>query len=280
MSEKVYYVYKIINCINNKIYIGKHKGLLNDNYLGSGKIIKRAIQKYGKENFNKEILIICKDNQEANYWEKYYIQEFNSFQPNGYNISKGGDWGDILTYNPNRLSIIQKIKNSSTRKGKSIKENYPNHSKAISKRNRDFCTGKTIEEMYGEEKALQMHKHYSKIRKGSGNSFYGKHHSAETIQKIKKANIRRIISLETRQKMSKGHKGQLSNKDPRVQEKQKLAKIRNIYENYLVNFKFNKLEEIINEIRNLKKNNVINKHSGVSFNKNLWEQIIGYNLDD
>lgn len=50
---KKYYVYKTINKINGKMYIGSHYGKLNDDYLGSGLLITRAIEKHGKQNFKK-----------------------------------------------------------------------------------------------------------------------------------------------------------------------------------------------------------------------------------
>ena len=55
-------IYLITNLINNKIYIGKHiTDDLNDNYFGSGTVIKQAIKKYGLENFTKTYLLVKTD---------------------------------------------------------------------------------------------------------------------------------------------------------------------------------------------------------------------------
>ena len=55
--KQYYYLYKIINLINNKIYIGIHStNNLNDGYFGGGRAINKATKLYGKENFKKEIL--------------------------------------------------------------------------------------------------------------------------------------------------------------------------------------------------------------------------------
>lgn len=100
-----YTIYKTTNLINGKFYIGKHKTKeLNDGYLGSGKILRRAIKKYGIENFHKEILHICKDEKHMNLLEKILVvpdKETN------YNLCKGGK-GGFSYINDNGLSGIHK----------------------------------------------------------------------------------------------------------------------------------------------------------------------------
>jgi hypothetical protein len=61
-------IYKTTNLINGKIYIGKDSKN-NSKYLGSGLLLKRAILKYGKENFKKEILEECSSIEELNQRE-------------------------------------------------------------------------------------------------------------------------------------------------------------------------------------------------------------------
>lgn len=91
----MFYIYLTTNLINGKQYIGQHKGSINDNYLGSGTLILKAIQKYGKENFSKDILQICKTREEADWWEKFYINYFNAVESdNFYNLQEGGTKGD------------------------------------------------------------------------------------------------------------------------------------------------------------------------------------------
>jgi len=92
-------IYKTTNLINGLIYIGQsiHN---NCKYLGSGKTIKLAIKKHGKENFKKEILIYCKSQEELDYYEMFYINLFNSTNNSiGYNLAIGS------TNPPNRKGI-------------------------------------------------------------------------------------------------------------------------------------------------------------------------------
>lgn len=79
--------------VNGKIYIGKHStDNIYDGYMGSGTMIKRSINKYGLENFTKEYLAFCDNEETLNYLERYYIKKYKSTNVNiGYNITGGGN---------------------------------------------------------------------------------------------------------------------------------------------------------------------------------------------
>lgn len=87
-------IYKTTNLIDGKIYVGQDSNN-NPNYLGSGLKIKRAIKKYGKVNFKKEVLEECKNVSELNEREVYWIAKLGTTNRKiGYNISIGGAEGD------------------------------------------------------------------------------------------------------------------------------------------------------------------------------------------
>lgn len=89
-----YTVYRITNRINGKTYIGKHKTLnLEDGYMGSGKLICRAIKKYGVENFNKEILFVLSSEEEMNDKEKELVK----LDEMSYNLCDGGQGGSVIS---------------------------------------------------------------------------------------------------------------------------------------------------------------------------------------
>lgn len=85
-----YLIYKISNNINGKTYIGCHKTKnINDGYMGSGVAITQAYEKYGIENFTKEILFDCSSAEEMFEKEEQLVE----IGPHSYNLMKGGHGG-------------------------------------------------------------------------------------------------------------------------------------------------------------------------------------------
>jgi hypothetical protein len=73
------YVYLTTNLINGKKYIGLHKSnKFDESYYGSGKLLKRALVKYGKENFTIEILQQCDSYDELILAELHHIDRHNA----------------------------------------------------------------------------------------------------------------------------------------------------------------------------------------------------------
>jgi hypothetical protein len=94
------YIYKITNTINSRWYIGKHNGS-DPNYMGSGKLLKQAYTKYGKEIFEKIILETCSTEQELNQREQHWIAESGALtDPLSYNLAEGGSGGDLSKFIP------------------------------------------------------------------------------------------------------------------------------------------------------------------------------------
>ena len=68
------YIYKITNNINGKYYKGVHSTVdLNDGYLGSGTMLNKAKEKYGKDNFSLEVIKFFKSREDALQGEFEYI---------------------------------------------------------------------------------------------------------------------------------------------------------------------------------------------------------------
>lgn len=218
------FVYKTTNLINNKIYIGISKRKVESAlfYLGSGKSLKRAVKKYGKENFSREILeadvnFTYKDLQEK---EKYYIKFYNSTNTSiGYNISQGGDgnFGEVngMWGKSHSKESIHKMMSSKAIKkkenpsyGKMSNEAIMKMRKFTAERNRINPTlpnghsdeskrkiSETVKRMIAEGLIARESRPFSDEKKelwskmfsGEKNPFYGKTHNEETKMKIRDA---------------------------------------------------------------------------------------------
>jgi group I intron endonuclease len=182
----VHYVYLTTNLINGKQYIGDHSTHnLDDGYLGSGKLIRRSLKKYGKENFKKEILEHCETKELAFNNQEKYINQYNTLHPNGYNINPIGGF--------NKMDEKTRKKISKSRKGIKFSEE---HIRNLSESHKGIS--QTEETKRKISKSLQG--------RSISSGMEGKSHSKETKQKMADSAKRRGISKETQIKMLEGRK--------------------------------------------------------------------------
>lgn len=167
----MYYIYKITNLVNGKTYIGQHKyKKLNDYYMGSGILLYKAKKKYGKENFEKEILYSSIQYKEtADDMEKFAIKKERALGKAEYNLADGG--AGISGYHFH-LSEETKKKMSEYWKGKQFSEE-------TKKRISDAKKGKH----HSEEARKKM----SESHKGKSSWNKGKKPSEETRRKMSEA---------------------------------------------------------------------------------------------
>lgn len=106
------YVYKTTNIINGKEYIGVHTtNNIDDAYFGSGKNIKAAIRKYGKQCFIKEILRHFTSIEEAYHYERQLVTEEYVKSDSTYNMTLGGKIPPSRKGIPHSPETIKKLRN-------------------------------------------------------------------------------------------------------------------------------------------------------------------------
>lgn len=185
------YIYKIINIKNQKIYIGQttkkrptdrfsqHKYFaLHPQQEKSISYLHRAMKSDGIDNFKFEIIEQV-DNLLLNEREKYWIKQYNSLTPNGYNLTVGGQ-GTPGFSRPQSQEERNK-------KGNSIKRYYQNHPQArekVSQRTKELWRNPEYREkvISSNKKFYQQH---PDMFKGKNNPMYGRHHTEEALEKIR-----------------------------------------------------------------------------------------------
>lgn len=179
---KQYYIYLTTNNINGMKYIGKHYGELDDNYLGSGILLKQAIIEYGKENFIKEILYISQNENENSRKEIEYIALYNATSnPLFYNIHVGGHGGNTTAGYTEEEKQALKKKLSEIRSG----ENNGMYGKHHTEQTKNFLSyWAKIERDNSVYRTEDFRKKMSEKTSGENNGMYGKHHTEESKKKM------------------------------------------------------------------------------------------------
>ena len=189
-------IYMTTNLINGKKYIGRDSKN-NPNYIGSGHALLRAIKKYGKQNFKKEILEECKTFEELEerevYWLNYYDAGRNEYFYNMHNHSSGGALG---------MNISEETKDKLRRLN------------------------------LGKKLSLETREKMSNTRTGEKNHFFGKSHSDESREKIREARRNQVITIseETKKKISDAQKGKPRKKHTEESRKKISESVKKFFE--------------------------------------------------
>lgn len=128
-NAKYGFVYITTNLINNKKYIEQCKFHNTwKYYLGSGKLIKRAIEKYGKENFRRRIIEYADSKEELNNLEIELIKKYNAVKSDMYyNLADGGKGGNKFAH------MTREEKEALRKKMSEGVKNSEKHKKALAK---------------------------------------------------------------------------------------------------------------------------------------------------
>lgn len=96
-EKKYHYIYKTINLLNGNYYYGMHStDNLEDGYMGSGKRLRRSINKHSVENHKVEIIEFLSDRKSLSKREKEIISLNEVSKKNCMNLMVGGNGGSQL----------------------------------------------------------------------------------------------------------------------------------------------------------------------------------------
>lgn len=199
-------IYKIVNKINSKVYIGQTTQDLSVRFKqhcsvsNTSGILNRAIRKHGSDNFTISVIARCNTSEEMNHREAYYIKLFNTLSPAGYNLDSGGKHKVMHKQSRQKMSISKEGKRNLSptcfKKGhiswNKNKSGYHIHSEEFKNKMSAFHTGKKYRlgmqsPNKGRKFSLEYRKKLSDAHIGQPSHMKGKKHTEECKQKISQA---------------------------------------------------------------------------------------------
>lgn len=192
------YVYKITNTVNGKAYIGisihePTKDRIKKHLSGQGnRIIARAIKKYGTDAFAYKILEANVFDEILPELEVFYISQFNTVSPHGYNLTHGGDHAVPSEETRQKTSEALKGKRHSEEARRKMSKAQKNRSAETRRKLSEALKGKTRS---------------AETRRKMSEAHRGKKLSDETRRKLSEAGKNRPVSEAARRKLSEANRG-------------------------------------------------------------------------
>ena len=189
--DRQYKVYIHTNKINNKKYIGVTRQLPEQRWKNGKGYVRneyfyRAIQKYGWDNFEHEVVLVNLTKEQAEMFEVEMIKYYRSNQKEfGYNIEGGGNLHKEVSE-----ETRQKVRESK-----------------LGNKNPNFGKCGKLNPFYGKHHTEEMKEYYRKINSGNNSPWYGRKHTEEEKRKISEANKGKKFTKEHRENLSKAKKG-------------------------------------------------------------------------
>jgi group I intron endonuclease len=177
-------IYLVTNNLNGKQYVGQT--IVASEKRGHGTLVTAAYRKYGKENFNYDVICGGIDNRPTlNFIEKFWIKVMDCRVPNGYNIDHGGSSKDKVSD-----ETREKIRIANTGKKQ------------------------TPEQIAKVVKALKNRS--PKVKQKAGDKLRGRKRPQEVVEKVRQGNLGKKVSDETKAKLSAINKGKIVSEETRL----------------------------------------------------------------
>ncbi|CAB4175686.1 Nuclease associated modular domain 3 [uncultured Caudovirales phage] len=166
------YFYKTVNLINGKYYYGSGSKI---NYVGSGIFLRKAIKKYGINNFKTTILKEFKTREEAYIFENRFLSLYDLKNDiNSYNMTNRGKGGNQINYSGEKgeqYKTISKNNITSWNKSEECRKIVSTRMKTKNPMDVDKYRKKSIDAL-------------SDWKKNNPHPLLGKNHSIESKQKM------------------------------------------------------------------------------------------------
>jgi group I intron endonuclease len=211
-----YNIYLITNIENKKQYVGITKFSITERFYQHAKrgfILTEAIKKYGENKFFIELIEEVDTAGRAYEMEQYYIKEYNTKVPCGYNLTDGGDgiFGWEVTeefrqecservkqlHKEKKIGMHGKKHSDKTKKkmSDSAKGNTHAAGRVVSEKSKQKLRERNLGKTLSDETKKKISENHHDVN-GKNNPMYGKKHSPETIEKIKQKALERRLKKQ------------------------------------------------------------------------------------